>query len=183
MNAKHQWQFYSLGGVPRVKISSGEDIAHLGELDQKLWTALSCPTADLQMDPLTLGFLDTDADGKIRVAEVVAAAQWLTSVVKNSDNILKGDSVLPLDQINTDNPDGAALYASAKQILANLGQEKQEISLEEAADSVAIFKGSKFNGDGLITAISSDDQEIKDLIAAIAQTIGSAAGYRAGITV
>lgn len=174
MNAKHQWQFYSLGGVPRVKISSGEDIAHLGELDQKLWTALSCPTADLQMDPLTLGFLDTDADGKIRVAEVVAAAQWLTSVVKNSDNILKGDSVLPLDQINTDNPDGAALYASAKQILANLGQEKQEISLEEAADSVAIFKGSKFNGDGLITAISSDDQEIKDLIAAIAQTVGSA---------
>ncbi|MBQ5582742.1 MAG: hypothetical protein IIU68_05250 [Bacteroidales bacterium] len=174
MSTKYQWQFYSLGGVPRVKISTGEDIAHLGELDQKLWTALSCPTADLQMDPITLGFLDTDADGKIRVAEVVAAAQWLTSVIKNNDSILEGASVLPLEQINTENPEGAALYASAKQILANLGQEKQEITIAEASDSVAIFKGSRFNGDGIVTAVSSDDQEIKDLIAVIAQKIGSA---------
>ena len=34
----------------RVNITSGEDIAHLGELDQKLWTVLSCPTKDLAID-------------------------------------------------------------------------------------------------------------------------------------
>ena len=41
--ASYNWQYCSLGGAIRVKIASGEDIAHLGELDQKLWTVLSCP--------------------------------------------------------------------------------------------------------------------------------------------
>ena len=38
----YPWKYCSLGGVVRVNITSGEDIAHLGELDQKLWTVLSC---------------------------------------------------------------------------------------------------------------------------------------------
>ena len=41
MASKYDWQYCSLGGAIRVKIGSGEDIAHLGELDQKLWTVLS----------------------------------------------------------------------------------------------------------------------------------------------
>ena len=32
----YPWKYCSLGGVARVGITSGEDIAHLGELDQKL---------------------------------------------------------------------------------------------------------------------------------------------------
>ena len=32
----YPWQYCSLGGVVRVNITSGEDIAHLGELDQTL---------------------------------------------------------------------------------------------------------------------------------------------------
>lgn len=36
MASKYEWQYCSLGGAIRVKIGSGEDIAHLGELDQKL---------------------------------------------------------------------------------------------------------------------------------------------------
>ena len=38
----YEWNYCSLGGVIRVKIASGEDLAHLGELDQKYWTVLSC---------------------------------------------------------------------------------------------------------------------------------------------
>ncbi|MBO5545632.1 MAG: hypothetical protein J5951_03115, partial [Bacteroidales bacterium] len=98
----YPWKYCSLGGVVRVNITSGEDIAHLGELDQKLWTVLSCPTKDLAIDERTLQLIDTDGDGKIRVAEVVAAAQWLTSVIKDKDAILKGETELKLDGINTD---------------------------------------------------------------------------------
>ena len=89
MDNKYPWSFCSLGGVTRVKISSGEDIAHLGELDQKLWTVLSCPVDGLYFDKKTLSLLDTDKDGKIRVYEVVAAAEWITSVLKDKDLILK----------------------------------------------------------------------------------------------
>ena len=67
----YKWQFANIGGTPRVCIKSGEDIAHLGELDQKLWTVLSCPIKGLELDAKTLEMLDIDNDGKIRVPEVV----------------------------------------------------------------------------------------------------------------
>ena len=180
----YPWTYCSLGGVVRVNITSGEDIAHLGELDQKLWTVLSCPTKDLEFDERTLKLIDTDADGRVRVQEVVAAAQWLTSVVKDKDAILKGDSVLKLDGINTDCEAGKKLYDSAKHILQNLGLEKDEISVDEATDSVAIFKDTKFNGDGVITPLSADDEALKALVATIAEKAGSATDRcgEAGIT-
>ena len=170
----YPWKFCSLGGAVRVNISSGEDIARLGELDQKLWTVLSCPTRDLDLDERTLQLLDTDGDGKIRVAEVVAAAEWLCSVLKDRDAILKGESVLRLDRIDTTGETGRNLYKSAGQILANLGLEKDEISVDEAADSTAIFAKTRFNGDGLITQASAEDESLRPVIAEIAAKIGSA---------
>ena len=180
----YPWKFCSLGGVVRVNITSGEDIAHLGELDQKLWTVLSCPTKDLEFDEQTLKLIDADGDGRVRVHEVVAAAQWLTSVVKDKDAILKGDSVLKLDGINTDCEAGQKLLGSAKHILKNLGLDKDEISVADASDSVAIFKDTKFNGDGVITPASADDEALKALIATIAEKAGSATDRsgEAGIT-
>ena len=170
----YPWKYCSLGGVVRVNITSGEDIAHLGELDQKLWTVLSCPTKDLAFDERTLQLIDADGDGRVRVQEVVAAAQWLTAVVKDKDAILKGESVLKLDGINTECEAGQKLYKSARQILEHLGLDKDEISVDDASDSVAIFAGTKFNGDGVITPISTDDEALKALIAEIADKIGSA---------
>ncbi|MBQ9660889.1 MAG: hypothetical protein IJV37_06465 [Bacteroidales bacterium] len=172
-NTGYPWKYCSLGGVVRVNITSGEDIAHLGELDQKLWTVLSCPTQDLDFDSRTLQLIDTDGDGRVRVAEIVAAAQWLTSVVKDKDAILKGESVLRLDQINTENEAGQQLYKSAKQILQNLGLEKNEISVDEASDSVAIFAKTQYNGDGVITQASADVESLRPLIATIAEKAGS----------
>lgn len=171
--ASYDWQYCSLGGAIRVKIASGEDIAHLGELDQKLWTVLSCPVDGLEFDRQTLDLIDTEHDGKIMVNEVVQAAQWLTSVIKDKDLILKGDSVLSLDQINTDNESGKKLYDSALQILKNLGLDKQEISVEDALDTKAIFTGTKFNGDGIITSVTADNEAQARTIADCVATIGS----------
>jgi len=171
--ADYKWNYCSIGGVVRVNIASGEDIAHLGELDQKLWTVLSCPVQGLEFDQKTLNLLDADNDGKIRVAEVVGAAEWLTSVIKDKDLILKGDSELALDQINTDNEAGQKLYNSAKQILSNLGLEKDSISVEDASDSVKIFAKTTANGDGIITPASAGgDEGLKTLISTIVEKMG-----------
>lgn len=174
MASKYEWQYCSLGGAIRVKIGSGEDIAHLGELDQKLWTVLSCPVDGLEFDKQTLEFLDTEKDGKIMVNEVVQAAQWLTSVIKDKDSILKGDSTLSLDNIDTTTDTGKRLFCSARQILKNIGIDKNEISLADASDSKAIFAGTRFNGDGVITPLSATDESQKKTIADIIATIGSA---------
>lgn len=173
MASKYEWQYCSLGGAIRVKIGSGEDIAHLGELDQKLWTVLSCPVEGLEFDKQTLEYLDTEKDGKIMVNEVVQAAQWLTSVIKDKDSILNGDSVLRLNNIDTSTATGKGLYNSARQILKNLGIDKDEISLSDASDSKAIFAGTKLNGDGIITALSTSDDAQKQIITDITATVGS----------
>ena len=174
MDNKYPWSFCSIGGVTRVKISSGEDVAHLGELDQKLWTVLSCPVDGLEFDKKTLTLLDTDKDGKIRVYEVVAAAEWITSVLKDKDLILKGSDTLPLNELNQGVEAGARLYNSAKQILANLGKaDAEEITLADSSDSVAIFSGTKFNGDGIVTADSTDDEAVKEAINQTVALVGS----------
>lgn len=174
-NSGHNWTYCSLGGEVRVKICTGEDIAHLDELDPKLWTVLSCPTKGFNFDSKTLELLDCDKDGRIRVDEVVAASKWLTSLVNNKDLILEGRDAIDLSEINTDTDLGAKLAASAKHVLSNLGLEKDSISVADTDDSVAIFAKTKFNGDGIITEASAEEDTTKAAIASIIATTGSVA--------
>ena len=172
---KNDWTFTSVGGSARVKITSGKDIARLGELDRKLWTVLSCPVNGLEFDQKTLEIMDTDGDGKIRVDEVIATAQWLTGILKDPDLLLKEDSELPFSAFNTEDENGARLLASARQILANLKLEKESISLDDTSDSVRIFAETRFNGDGIITPASAgEDEKLAALITTISETIGKA---------
>ena len=164
----YPWAFASVGGSVRVKIRNGEDIRHLGELDRKMWTVLSCPVNNLEFDEKCLKFIDVDNDGKIRVDEVIATANWLTGILKNPDILLEEKDALQLEDFNEENPVGARLQASARQILNNLGLKKDAISLEDTADNVKIFAGTQFNGDGIITPASAADEPTAKLIETIA---------------
>ena len=170
----HTWSFSRVGGVNRVNLETGKDLVNLGDLDQKLWTALSCPVYGLEIDSKTLELIDSDKDGKLRVPEVIAAVKWLVSVVKKPDILLKAESSLKLEDINDETEEGNTLLMSAKQILSNLGKPNAGvISTEDTADPVKIFANTKFNGDGIITEVSDDGENIKQLIAEIIACIGS----------
>jgi len=164
----YPWKFCSVGGTVRVKILNGEDIRNLYQLDRKMWTVLSCPTAGLEFDAKALQMIDVDHDGRIRVDEVIKTSQWLTRVVKDADVLLKEADSLKLEDFNAEDPDGARLQASARQILKNLGLEKDEIALEDTADNTKIFAGTQFNGDGIITPASASDEATSKLIETIA---------------
>lgn len=170
---KYKWHFVNIGGSARVRINSGEDIAHLAELDPKMWTVLSCPTTGLEIDDKSLKYMDCDGDGKLRVNDVIAVSQWITSVLKDNDLILKGADSIDINFINTEDVNGKKLYSSAKQILENLGKEGNIISLADTADITAIFAKTRFNGDGIITEASTDDAELKAAITTAIATIGS----------
>ena len=171
---KYKWQFENIGGCSRVKIATGQDIAHLDELDTKMWTVLSCPVKGLEIDEKSLRYMDLDADGKIRVNDVVGVSQWATKVVKNPDLLLPGNDAIDIEDINVENEEGQKLAKAAKQILANLGKEETRISLADTADIAAIFAKTRFNGDGVITPASSDvAEEINAITAAVAKTGGT----------
>ncbi len=169
---KYKWEFANIGGASRVKINKGEDIAHLGELDPKMWTVLSCPISGLEIDEKSLKYMDCDADGKLRVNDVVAVSKWITSLLRDKDLILKGNDSIDLSQINTEDENGFKLHNSAIQILKNLGKEGSVISLADTADITAIFEKTRFNGDGIITEASTDEQAEKAAIAAAVATVG-----------
>ena len=171
---KYKWQFENIGGCSRVKIATGQDIAHLDELDTKMWTVLSCPVKGLEIDEKSLRYMDLDADGKIRVNDVVGVSQWATKVLKNPDLLLPGNDAIGIEEINVENEEGQKLAKAAKQILANLGKEETRISLADTADIAAIFAKTRFNGDGVITPASSDvAEEINAITAAVAKTGGT----------
>ncbi len=171
---KYKWEFENIGGTSRVMIFRGEDIAHLDELDTKMWTVLSCPIKGLEIDEKSLAYIDCDADGKIRVNDVINISKWITSVLKDSDILLRQQDSIDLEQINTEIPEGQKLYNSAKQILSNLKKDGSSISLADTADIAAIFAKTRFNGDGVITPLSTDDEQEKAAIAAAIATTGGA---------
>ena len=172
---KYAWSFENIGGSTRVKITTGADIAHLDELDPKMWTALSCPASGLEIDEKSLKYFDTDSDGKIRVNDVVATAKWVTSVIMDADLLLKGDDHIDIEQLNKEDANGMKLYNSAKQILANLNKEGTVISLTDTADNAAIFAKTRFNGDGIITELTTNDLDEKAAITAAIASVGSVA--------
>lgn len=179
-NNKYKWEFENIGGSSRVKIRNGEDIAHLAELDPKMWTVLSCPVTGLEIDDKSLAYMDCDSDGKLRVNDVITTAQWITSVLKNADLLLEGKDSIDIAQFNQDNEAGKKLYASARQVLANLGKDGGVISLVDTADVAAIFAKTRFNGDGVITEASVYDADEKAVIAAAVASLGGVAD-RSGV--
>lgn len=88
-----------VGGDTRVKIQSGEDIRHLGELDEKMWTVLSCPVSGLEIAEESLSTMDLEGDKRLRVREVVAASEWLCKVLRDPQILIRGGEELLLQEI------------------------------------------------------------------------------------
>lgn len=112
--AKYDWKFAKVGNVARVRIESGEDIRHLGELDKKMWTVLSCPTTGLEISSDSLSLMDADGDGKLRVKEVVATAEWLCATLVNPDSLLEQKDSIALNNIADE-----ALRVTAERLAAD----------------------------------------------------------------
>ncbi|MDB6031006.1 MAG: hypothetical protein JWM16_1344 [Verrucomicrobiales bacterium] len=155
-------------------LRNGADLGHLGQLDQKLWVALSCPTRGLEFDSKTLDLIDTDKDGRVRVGELVAAVNWTIQNLKNPDDLMKGEKALPLAAINEKSESGAVLLAGARRILSNLGKpDATSISADDLADTKAIFIQTKFNGDGIVPADATSDPELLKVMEDIMACLGS----------
>ena len=127
----YKWTFENVGGATRVRIFTGEDIRHLGELDQKMWTVLSCPASGLEIANESLALMDLDGDGQLRLIEVVKTADWLCATLKDPQVLFNQSDKLALEDIAND-----AIKAVAEKLAVN-----GEISLAEvnaAIDAVTI---------------------------------------------
>lgn len=174
-NKGYQWKFFRSGGFDQVRIETADDLRHLGELDQKLWSVLACPTSGLEFDTRTLQVLDSDGDGRIRAPEIVAAAQWVCAVLKDPGVLFRGVDSLPLVAIDADHPEGAKLLATARKVLDYIGKaDAQEIAVADLADTTLLFAPEHFNGDGIVPPELATDPGLARTIALVIDGFGAA---------
>lgn len=133
MANKYNWNFASVGGNTRVNIATGEDIRHLGELDQKMWTILSCPTTGLEIPDETLKLMDFDNDGKIRVNEVVKTSEWLCSVLKDPQVLIEETGILRVADIADE---------AIAEVAGKLADEAGNVSVEAVKEAIATAAGT-----------------------------------------
>jgi hypothetical protein len=171
----HQFRFYRMGGLDQVALETGEDLAHLHELDQKLWVALSCPVKGLELEERTLELLDLDKDGRVRASEILSAIAWCRDRLKDLGSLIPAKDGLPLAAIDYAKPAGKALLGAVRHILVQRGKpEAQELTVADVADVTRVFEGTRFNGDGVIPPHAASDP-------ALAQVIADAVGSGFGV--
>ena len=151
--AKYNWNFANVGGVTRVRIEKADDIRHLGELDKKMWTVLSCPVNGLEISSDSLSLMDTDGDGKLRVKEVIATAEWLCGALKDPQSLFEQSDSIAIDNIADEGIKaiGERLAANGKVALADVMAAIDAVKVEEQpvpaapfeADVMAAYKEKK----------------------------------------
>ena len=169
----HRWQFFRAGSVDQVMLRNGADIANLETLDQKLWLALACPAKGIELDEKTLSFIDSDGDGRIRAADVLATIRWLKDVLRSLDVLIPGDDKLLLDSINSKTALGEGLHKSAQALLAKLGRGAGDaLTSADLADAEKSFVERPHNGDGVIPAEAMSDPALAQVVSEILGTHG-----------
>jgi len=133
--AKYDWKFANVGGVTRVRIQSGEDIRHLGELDKKMWTVLSCPVNGLEISSESLSLMDVDGDGKLRLKEVIATADYLCGALKDPQTLFEQKDEIAVDNIADEGlrVTGDRLQKDGKVSLADVQAAIDAVTIEEQA--------------------------------------------------
>jgi len=116
----YNWRFFRAGGFDQVRLDRAADLLALGQLDQKLWVALSCPTTGIEFDLRTLALIDSDGDGHIRAGELIAAVNWAAARLADREVLAQSLPGLPVTAL-ADTEEGAALGAAAGELLTELG--------------------------------------------------------------
>lgn len=152
------WTFSRIGGVDQVVIRNGDDIAKLGELDQKLWAVLAMP-AKQPILAETLGSLDADKDGKVRVPDILRAVETLKRRLSSLDLLFE----------RTDRLESAQLADEGLREAFLMVAKGAPIDLSTVDGAIGAFASLPLNGDGVIVPASAEGKAaafIGDLVAA-----------------
>lgn len=168
----HSWRFFRSGDFEQPILSTAADLAALGQLDQKLWATLACPTERLNISEKFLKLIDANNDGRIRVPDIITVVDWSLARLTDPD-CLFSQRPLTLNDIKP-TPENHNVLSAAKRLLILLGRS-QDDSLSEAdtQDLAVIFPADQPNGDGLIPIQLTTDTELQAAIANIIKVLGA----------
>ena len=173
ISSSFKWQFHRIGGLDQVVLRSAEELRNLGNLDPKLWVALSCPAFGLEFDARTLELMDGDRDGRIRVPEVLTAVEWVCSLLEDPSILAEPGQALPLAAISRETEEGKRLAAAGRAILDAQGKpDAEDLHFDDLAQAIAGAAQHIFNGDGVIPPLEALEPDVRAFVQDAISTVG-----------
>ncbi len=177
-------RFNKYGRVCQLCVESHKDLAHVVDLNESHWMANSAPVDAFACDPVFLGHLDSDSNGRIRCDEVRRASAWLLDTFSDGRGVDAAEETLHLDRLNPDGRDARKIRAASARILANLGRPNDgALTLDEVRDTKRIFSAADANGDGIIPPSAAQDAAAAKFISDVIATVGGQTDAGGGIGV
>ncbi|MBL8685633.1 MAG: kinesin [Myxococcales bacterium] len=158
--------FKKYAGSLQLQIETFDALLAAVDIPKTQWVATAAPSAGLNCDKKFLEFLDTDQNGRIRVAEVCDAIQWTAKMLKDRKGVEKRSDTLVLSSLSKD---ATVLEQAATLVLEALGKDgATELSLAQIRESAASLRASHFNGDGIVAP-----EKFSETIGAVAKAVMS----------
>lgn len=168
----HKWRFFKAGNFEQPLLRNAQDLAALAELDPKLWATLACPLPQLNFDAKFLNWLDLNADGRLRLPEVIANVDWVLARLTEPD-CLFSQRPLTLADFNASEAN-TNLISAAQRLFRLLGREPEEgLTAQDTARAAVIFPPQVANGDGVIPVELTTNLALKEQIELIIRCLGA----------
>lgn len=175
MSRTRRVRFEKFGRSYHLRIHTAEDLAAACELDEALWVATSAALSTLTGDEVFLRLLDIDGNGRVLSWELTEAIQWLLGRLSGTEGVAAGSDVLRIGDVNTDDPDGAAIADSARKMLARMEKPgAHEITLEEVRRIKMQVEGTPVSEAGVVLPGASQREDVRALLSDVIATVGGA---------
>ncbi len=172
----YTFAFSSIAKTLQVRLQKGADIEHLAELDHKFWLMLSCGVSAMGPEGEAVAkALDTDADGRVRVPEILAAIDWLKPRLRSFDRLFVPTTALSQADIAEATPEAEPLLRLFQKLAPEDALTPATIDAAFAA-----FRATVANGDSVVP-VSAVDTKFAPVGEAILAVTGGAPAVEGGV--
>ncbi len=167
--------FKRFGRSYHLCIDDAECLRRVLHLDEAHWVATNAPIETLNCDPMFLGLVDTDNDGRIGCDDLKNAIRWLLDTLRDHGDVTAGSQTLKLDAIDTDQQAGRWAHESAAKILTRLGKaDARRIALDQVNQIKTDIENTPISEMGVVLPDAATDAEVQEFMTDIVATVGGA---------
>ncbi|MBQ8570780.1 MAG: hypothetical protein IJ444_04640 [Kiritimatiellae bacterium] len=165
-------KFIKLGKSYQLCIDTPAALKEVIGLDESLWAISSAPTSAYLIDKAFLGYIDTDANGRIRTDEIKNVVQWCLDTVTDISCFGEPKAELETSLVNDASVDGPGLKVTIAYVAEQYKTDGKVTSLDNVRLCMKEIRGKPLNGDGVVVPESSVDAEISAYISAAIKATG-----------
>ncbi|MAE62944.1 MAG: hypothetical protein CMJ18_01625 [Phycisphaeraceae bacterium] len=177
-------RFRRFGHALHLLIRNADDLAAILELDEAHWVATSAPVSGIRADERFLGFVDHNADGRIRADELKTAIRWLMAQLRDTAGVDARSTSLRLDAVDAEQEDGRRITASARRMLQSLGAtDTEHIELSQVRQLQTRVAATAVSTAGVVLPDAAEDATTRRLVEDVLAATGGAEhpGGRRGV--